>query len=89
MLDIDTIDYLETILTVVQGSLRINKKCMFQLLRADFVLTENVESWLIEINSNPGLSPSTSIISKTFTTLLKDIINGLFVLIVQIISSLI
>lgn len=73
----------KTILTIFLESFRpsMNKKCSFQLLGADFILTENFEPWLIEVNGNPGLNPTTSIITRIVTTLLKDIIKGLFHLI--------
>lgn len=69
----------ETISTVVGESFKHNasRKFSFQLLGADFVLTENFEPWLIEINSNPGLNPTTSVIARTVTALLKDIVKGL------------
>lgn len=70
----------ETILAIFQESFKYNisKKSLFQLLGADFVLTENFEPWLIEINNNPGLNPTTSIIARIATILLKDIVKGLF-----------
>jgi hypothetical protein len=71
----------ETITVVVLDHLKRNLGKMhslssFQLLGADFALTENLEPWLIEINSNPGLSPNTYVINNVVTTLLKDIIKG-------------
>uniref|UniRef100_A0A2S2Q2G5 Tubulin glycylase 3A n=1 Tax=Sipha flava TaxID=143950 RepID=A0A2S2Q2G5_9HEMI len=70
----------ETITVVVLDHLKRNLGKMhslssFQLLGADFALTENLEPWLIEINSNPGLSPNTYVINNVVTTLLKDIIK--------------
>lgn len=73
----------ETMLTILLESFKHstpNKKLAFQLLGADFVLTENFEPWLVEINSNPGLNPTTSIITRIVTNLLKDIIKGSLIL---------
>lgn len=73
----------ETILTIVSGTnnnQNIGNKCSFQLFGADFVLTDHFDPWLIEINSNPGLNPSTSIIARIVTALLRDIIKGVFIL---------
>ncbi|XP_003248022.1 tubulin glycylase 3A-like [Acyrthosiphon pisum] len=67
----------ETISTIIIKSFKkdTRKTFAFQLFGADFVLTEHFEPWLIEINSNPGLNPTTSIIARIATTLLKDIIK--------------
>ncbi|XP_050543629.1 tubulin glycylase 3A-like [Daktulosphaira vitifoliae] len=67
----------ETLISVFQYSnMTVSNRFSFQLLGADFVLTTSLEPWLIEINSNPGLNPTTSIISKIATRLLKDIVKG-------------
>lgn len=49
----------------------------FQLFGADFVITENYVPYLIEINSIPGLNPSTSIIANLVPVLLEDIVKGI------------
>lgn len=71
----------KTILTIVSkpNNQNMNNNYSFQLFGADFVLTENYEPWLIEINSNPGLNPTTSIIANIVTMLLRDIIKGAFI----------
>lgn len=70
----------DTILTMLDEPFRrdVGKTFSFQLLGADFILTENFEPWLIEINGNPGLNPTTSVISRIATELLKDIVKGWF-----------
>ncbi|XP_060842934.1 tubulin glycylase 3A-like [Rhopalosiphum padi] len=69
----------ETLSTVVIESFRTaqdsRKAFGFQLFGADFMLTENLEPWLIEINSSPGLNPTTSIIARIASALLTDIIK--------------
>ncbi|XP_026804498.1 tubulin glycylase 3A-like [Rhopalosiphum maidis] len=67
----------ETLSTIIIKSFKKdNRKTFgFQLFGADFMLTEHFEPWLIEINSNPGLNPTTSIIARIATMLLKDIIK--------------
>ncbi|VVC38473.1 Tubulin-tyrosine ligase/Tubulin polyglutamylase [Cinara cedri] len=47
----------------------------FQLFGADFVLTDSFIPYLIEINSIPGLNPSTSVIANLTPMLLGDIIK--------------
>lgn len=71
----------KTLLAIVVESFKRNtsKQFSFQLLGADFVLTENFEPWLIEINNNPGLYPTTRVITRIATALLKDIVKGLTV----------
>lgn len=78
----------ETISTILIKSFKqnIGKTFAFQLFGADFILTEHFEPWLIEINSNPGLNPTTSIIARIATMLLKDIIKGLLIIINYIIT---
>lgn len=48
----------------------------FQLFGADFVITDNYVPYLIEINSMPGLNPSTSVIANLVPMLLADIVKG-------------
>jgi tubulin monoglycylase TTLL3/8 len=48
----------------------------FQLFGADFVITENFVPYLIEINSIPGLNPSTCVIANLAPMLLGDILKG-------------
>jgi len=52
----------------------------FQLFGADFLITENFIPYLIEINSTPGLNPSTSIIANLVPMLLNDIVKGMLFL---------
>ncbi|XP_025191717.1 tubulin glycylase 3A-like [Melanaphis sacchari] len=47
----------------------------FQLFGADFLITDNFIPYLIEINSIPGLNPSTSIIANLVPMLLSDIVK--------------
>jgi len=48
----------------------------FQLYGADFLIADNFIPYLIEINSIPGLNPSTSVIANLVPMLLGDIIKG-------------
>lgn len=50
----------------------------FQLFGADFVITDSFIPYLIEINSIPGLNPSTSVIANLVPTLLEDIVKGTY-----------
>jgi len=49
----------------------------FQLFGADFLITDNFIPYLIEINSIPGLNPSTSVIANLVPMLLRDIVKGI------------
>lgn len=50
----------------------------FQLFGADFLITDNFIPYLIEINSIPGLNPSTSVIANLVPMLLGDIVKGIY-----------
>ncbi|XP_060849426.1 tubulin glycylase 3A-like [Rhopalosiphum padi] len=67
----------ETLTDVVMESFNPESRRGFgyQLFGADFSLTENFEPWLVEINNAPGLNPTTSIIARIATMLLRDIIK--------------
>ncbi|KAL1450974.1 hypothetical protein WDU94_003276 [Cyamophila willieti] len=67
----------ESITTIMKCAMSNNqialRKNSFQLFGADFLIQENFQPCLIEVNNEPGLSPSTSIIAKKSTELLADI----------------
>lgn len=48
----------------------------YELYGADFILAEDFTPWLLEINSSPDLSPSTSVTAKMCPQVLEDIIKG-------------
>ncbi|KAM7351031.1 tubulin tyrosine ligase-like 3A [Cochliomyia hominivorax] len=47
----------------------------FELFGADFMICENLYPWLIEINSNPDLAPSTSVTARMCPQCLEDVIK--------------
>ncbi|XP_017777508.1 PREDICTED: tubulin glycylase 3A-like [Nicrophorus vespilloides] len=47
----------------------------FELYGADFILAEDFKPWLLEINSSPDLSSSTSITAKMCPQCLEDIVK--------------
>lgn len=49
----------------------------FELFGADFMICENYYPWLIEINSNPDLAPTTSVTARMCPQCLEDVIKGL------------
>ncbi|KAL1462502.1 hypothetical protein WDU94_014332 [Cyamophila willieti] len=67
----------ESIIAIMQCAMSTNlidlRKNSFQLFGADFLIHENFQPCLIEVNNGPGLSPTTSIIAKKTTELLADI----------------
>lgn len=48
----------------------------FELYGADFMLTEDFQPWLLEINSKPALGPTTPITAKMCPQVLEDLIKG-------------
>lgn len=58
-----------------QDTMDQRKNC-FELFGADFMLTENCVPWLIEINSGPSMSPSTSITARMCAQVMDDVIKG-------------
>lgn len=69
-------DSVYAVLTATTDASRYRAKT-FQLFGADFVITDNFIPHLIEINSMPGLNPSTSVIANLALTLLEDIVKGI------------
>jgi tubulin monoglycylase TTLL3/8 len=49
----------------------------FELYGADFMLTEDLYPWLIEINSSPCMAPSTKITAEMCRAVLEDVVKGL------------
>lgn len=50
----------------------------FELYGADFMISEDFVPWLIEINSSPDLSPSTSVTARMCPQMLEDLVKGQF-----------
>jgi tubulin monoglycylase TTLL3/8 len=53
-----------------------DRKASFELFGADFLLTEDLNPWLLEINSSPDLSSSTPITKRLCHSVIEDIIKG-------------
>ncbi|XP_060881988.1 tubulin glycylase 3A-like [Metopolophium dirhodum] len=67
----------ESIYAVLQAAKdsSLYREKTFQLFGADFLITDNFIPYLIEINSIPGLNPSTSVIANLVPMLLGDIVK--------------
>lgn len=54
----------------------IKRRNCFELYGADFILTEDHQPWLLEINSAPALFSSTPVTAKMCPKVLEDVIKG-------------
>ena len=50
----------------------------FELYGADFMISENYTPWLLEVNSSPGMLPSSVEKTKLCAAVIKDTIKGKF-----------
>lgn len=68
----------KNVLSVVAASLDGMKmeRNMFELYGADFMVTENFRTMLIEINSSPDLSSSTEVTEIICPAVLEDLVKG-------------
>ncbi|XP_065084258.1 tubulin glycylase 3B-like [Ochlerotatus camptorhynchus] len=70
-------DMKKNVLSIVAASLDGMKmeRNMFELYGADFMVTENFRTMLIEINSSPDLSPSTEVTEVICPAVLEDLVK--------------
>jgi len=48
----------------------------FELYGADFMISENYSPWLLEVNSSPGMLPSSVEKTKLCSAVIRDTIKG-------------
>ena len=51
----------------------------FELFGADFMLTEDMQPWLIEINSSPSMAKTTRATALLVDGVLEDTVKGEFI----------
>ncbi|XP_055642329.1 tubulin glycylase 3B-like [Toxorhynchites rutilus septentrionalis] len=70
-------DMKKNILAIIWASIDGMKmeRNMFELYGADFMVTENFRTMLIEINSSPDLSPSTEVTEAICPAVLEDLVK--------------
>lgn len=49
----------------------------FELFGADFMVSEDFETWLLEINSSPDLAHSSSVTKRLCPQCLEDVVKGM------------
>ena len=49
----------------------------FELFGVDFILTEDYQPWLIEINSSPAMNGSTELTAEMCPRCFEDLIKGM------------
>ena len=70
-------NFLSLILSALEG-IEFTRNT-FELYGADFMITEDFETMLIEVNSSPDLSGSTDITKIICASALEDVIKGLYI----------
>jgi tubulin monoglycylase TTLL3/8 len=53
-----------------------NTQSAFELYGADFMLTDDMNPWLLEVNSSPSMSQSTRATEKLVEMVLEDTLKG-------------
>jgi hypothetical protein len=62
-----------TILSCKKYLNRNNRKYCFQLFGYDFILDQNFKTWLIEINTNPGIDETTPHLAMIIPRMINDL----------------
>lgn len=73
-------------LLTAQEHMEHRRNC-FELYGADFMLTEDLVPWLIEINSSPCMSPTTSVTARMCSQCLEDVIKGKGIFFTNIVTN--
>ena len=68
------IDYIKYSLKSVQSKFR-SQKYTFELFGYDFIMDEKLNTYLIEVNTNPCLEESNQLLKKLLPRMLDDMLN--------------
>lgn len=71
-------DAIVSIMLAAQDNFDGPRRSWFEVYGADFMLSSNVKDgpWLIEINENPAMDPSTKVTARLCPQMLRDVIKG-------------
>lgn len=59
----------------IRKKLKNGRNCCFELFGYDFIIDGDLETWLIEVNTNPCLEESSNILVKYIPRMVNDMLK--------------